>query len=84
MEEAMPGRNVIVVGASAGGVEALSRLVAGLPPDLPATLLVVLHVSPHSPGLLASILSRAGPLPATQAREGEEFQSGHIYVAPPD
>jgi two-component system chemotaxis response regulator CheB len=73
-----------VVGASAGGVEALRQLVGGLPGELAAALLVVLHLSPASPSALPSILDRAGPLPARQAVEGERLERGHIYVAPPD
>ncbi|WP_221087996.1 chemotaxis protein CheB [Deinococcus aquaedulcis] len=75
---------VVVIGASAGGVEALSQLVAGLHPDLPAAVCVVLHLSPHSPSALPEILGRAGPLPAHQATDGERARPGHLYVAPPD
>src|SRR3954447_4949764 len=77
-------RDLIVVGASAGGVEALERLVGGLPPELPASMFVVLHLLPTGTSMLDSILSRAGPLPATVAEDGERFERGHIYVAPPD
>ena len=80
----MPGHDVIVVGTSAGGVEALKILVGGLPHDWPATLFIVLHLLPERPSVLAQVLSRAGPLPATQAVNGEAFTPGHIYVAPPD
>jgi two-component system, chemotaxis family, protein-glutamate methylesterase/glutaminase len=78
------GHNIIVIGASMGGVEALLKLVVQFPPDFPATLFVVQHVMPTSTGHLASILDRAGPLPATLARDAERFQQSHIYVAPPD
>lgn len=80
----MPHRDVIVVGTSAGGVEALRELAAALPPDLPASVLIVLHLSPGGPGLLPAILNRAGPLPAAHATDGEELRRGRIYVAPPD
>jgi two-component system chemotaxis response regulator CheB len=80
----MASRDLIVVGASAGGVEALQRLVAALPAALPAALLVVVHVPPRSPGLLGEILDRAGPLPAALAAGGEAIRPGRIYVAPPD
>ncbi|MDQ3704186.1 MAG: chemotaxis protein CheB [Chloroflexota bacterium] len=80
----MPGHDIIVVGASAGGVEALSTLVRGLPKDLPAAVFVVLHVSPESPSMMPRILSRAGNLPASHPQHGEEIKPGHIYVAPPD
>ena len=70
--------SLVVIGASAGGVESLRRLVAQLPPDLPAAVAVVLHLSPTSKSMLAAILSRSGPLPAHQAVEGLfEHQSLH-------
>ena len=80
----MPGKDVIVVGASTGGVEALLALVKGLPQDLPASVFVVMHTAPDSPGVLADILNRNGNLPATNARNRERIKPGRIYVAPPD
>ncbi len=80
----MPGHDIIVVGASAGGVEALITLVRRLPADLPAALFVVLHMPAHSPSALPAILNRSGPLPAVQAADRQEIVPGHIYVAPPD
>ncbi len=72
------------MGASAGGVEAFSEIVSGLPADLPASVFVVLHTSPETPGILPRILSRAGALGASHAVDGEKIESGRIYVAPPD
>ena len=80
----MPFDRVIVMGASAGGVEALRAVVAGLPPDLPCPVLVVLHVPRTGTSALPGILSRSGPLPATHALDGEELREGHIFVAPGD
>jgi len=80
----MPGHEIIVLGASAGGVEALCRLVAVLPADLPAAVFVVLHVPANGKSVLPQILSRAGPVPATHARDGEPIKQGHVYIAPPD
>lgn len=77
-------RDVVAVGASAGGVEALRALVAGLPPDYPGAVLVVLHVPRGSPSALPAILSRSGPLPAGTAVDGEDLRSGRVYVAPND
>jgi two-component system chemotaxis response regulator CheB len=80
----MPGHDIIVVGTSAEGVEALQILVHELPPDLPAAVFIVLHLTPTDPSFLAEILRRAGPLPATQGVDGEIITPGHIYVPPPD
>jgi len=77
-------RHVIVIGASAGGLDAVRTLIDGLPRDFRAPLLVVIHTSPEGPGLLSAILDRVGPLRASTARQGETLQNGHIYVAPPD
>jgi two-component system chemotaxis response regulator CheB len=76
--------SAVVVGASAGGIEALKTLAAGLPPELPAAVAVVLHVSPHADSRLPEILARAGLLPVSHASDGEPLRTGHIYVAPPD
>jgi two-component system, chemotaxis family, protein-glutamate methylesterase/glutaminase len=75
---------LVVVGASAGGVEALKTFVAGLPPELPAAVGVVLHVSPNGRSRLPEILSRAGRLPTAHALDGEPIRAGRIYVAVPD
>lgn len=80
----MAEHDMIVIGASAGGVEALTTLVRQLPADFPGTLFVVLHVPAGSPSLLPDILSRAGPLKALHPRDGEPVEPGRIYVAPPD
>ena len=78
-----PGRDIVVVGASAGGVEALRTLVAGLPEGFPAALFIVLHVPPTT-SVLPAILTRAGKLPAAHARDGDAIEHGRIYVAPPN
>jgi two-component system chemotaxis response regulator CheB len=75
---------LVVIGASAGGVEALRTLASMLPADFPAPICVVVHTSAHAPGVLDAILTRAGALTATNAVNGERLQPGHIYVAPPD
>lgn len=77
-------RDLVVIGASAGGVETLRRVVADLPADLPAAVCVVVHIAPASPSALAHILSRAGPLPCQTAEDGEPLRPGIILVAPPD
>lgn len=76
--------DLIVIGASAGGVETLRRVVARLPADLPAAVCVVVHIAPTSPSVLAHILKRAGRLACTQATDGDALNPGQILVAPPD
>src|SRR5690348_9754020 len=76
--------HMIVIGASAGGVEALTKLVSHLPRDIDAALFVTVHFPPDSTSSLARILNRSGALKATHAVDGEEIIAGHIYIAPPD
>lgn len=80
----MEGTRIVVVGASAGGVEALRALAAGLPTGFPAAVLVVAHVPATRPSLLPQILTAAGTLPAAHAVDGETLAAGRLYVAPPD
>lgn len=84
MAGTMQRRDVIVVGASAGGVEALAELASGLPADLPAAVFVVLHLPADARSFLPDILSRAGPLPAVPARDGAPIRPEQIYVVPPN
>lgn len=80
----MANHEIIVIGTSAGGVEALITIVEQLPNDLNAAIFIVLHISPHQPSNLPKILTRAGNLTATHAEDGEPIYRGKIYVAPPD
>lgn len=73
-----------MIGASAGGVQALCQVVTGLPRDLPAAVFAVLHVPPHPVSALPAILHRCGPLPATHPEDGEAIHAGRVYVAPSD
>ena len=75
--------DIVTLGASSGGVETLMKLVRSLPPDLPAAVFVVIHLSEGFPSALPSILSRAGPLAAVHPEDGDQIESGRIYVAPP-
>jgi|tagenome__1003787_1003787.scaffolds.fasta_scaffold20854727_1 two-component system chemotaxis response regulator CheB len=78
------GCDIVVVGASAGGVEALMRFARACPADFPVPILVVLHVPPTGPSVLPLILDRAGPLHALHADDGMAATGGRLYVAPPD
>ena len=80
----MPGHDIIVIGASAGGVEVLLEIVRDLPVDLPAAVFVVVHVPPNSPTVLPAVLNRSGKLPAAHASADEPIRKGRIYVARPD
>src|SRR4051794_14408205 len=80
----MAGHALIAVGASSGGVEALTQLVRGLPPGLPAAVCIVCHFPPQQISALPEILSRNGRLLATHPAHGAPLYPGHIYVAPPD
>jgi two-component system chemotaxis response regulator CheB len=77
-------RDIIVIGASAGGVEVLQQVVRTLPPNFPAAVFVTLHFPEHATSVLPRILSRAGPLPALHAADGDAVVRGRIYIAPPD
>jgi two-component system chemotaxis response regulator CheB len=78
------GHDIVVIGASTGGIHALFELVANLPPDLGAAVFIVIHSHPDSASQLPELLSRRGPIPATHALHGESILRTHIYVAPPD
>ena len=81
---APPRPDLVIIGASAGGLEPLTTIVAGLPADLPATIVVVMHISPTNRSLLPAILDRATLMSADAAAEGMPLTHGRIYVAPPD
>ncbi len=80
----MAVRDIIVVAASAGGVDALVRVARGLPAGLPASVFVACHTPAGGQTALPEILSRSGPLLATHPADGEAFLPGYVYVAPPD
>lgn len=80
----MARRDLVVVGASAGGVEALVQLLRGLPPDLSAAVLVVLHMPPGAHSALPAILGRVCNLPVAQAADGTRLEPGTVTVALPD
>lgn len=77
-------KDIIVIGTSSGGLEALRLIVSLLPENFPGSIFVVMHTSPSGPGFLGEILDRAGPLTARNAVDMEQIRPGRIYVAPPD
>lgn len=80
----MTTRDTIVIGASAGGVQALKKLVGDLPPDLAAAVFIVLHLPAESPSFLPAILARESSLAVAHAINEERIVPGRVYVAPPD
>ncbi|HET8633881.1 MAG TPA: chemotaxis protein CheB [Gemmatimonadales bacterium] len=80
----MAARDMIVIGGSAGAIEAVSKVVSDLPADLPASVFVVIHFPTDSVSVLPRILERAGRLPAHHPADQETIRHGQIYVAPPD
>jgi two-component system chemotaxis response regulator CheB len=80
----MPTRSVIVIGASAGGLDALMRIVRDLPAEIPAAVLIVVHIPPRGETHLAEILAKISSLPVSSVFEAEQLQEGRIYVSVPD
>jgi two-component system, chemotaxis family, protein-glutamate methylesterase/glutaminase len=77
-------QKLVLIGTSAGGVEALQEVSRGMPENFGAPILVVMHYPAHTPSRLAEILSRAGPLEAKMAEDGEAMKRSQIYIAPSD
>jgi two-component system, chemotaxis family, protein-glutamate methylesterase/glutaminase len=77
-------RDIIVIGASAGGIDAIRKLVAGFPADFAAAVFVTIHVTEKSDGILPAVITSSGPLMAAHPQDGEPIRHGRIYVAPPD
>jgi len=80
----MFGHDIIVIGVSAGGVDALPRLIGSLPADLPASVFVVLHIPPQGRDRMPEIIRRTASLSVAHAVAGESVRKGHVYLAPPD
>src|SRR5436309_1978418 len=79
----MANRDILAIGTSAGGFNALRFLANEFPQDLPASVLVVIHLPVGIESHLDALLTQAGPLTATFARDGEAMERGRIYIAPP-
>ena len=81
----MSNHRIVVIGTSAGGLEALRSLVAKLPREIPAAIFIVQHMAADAAAaVLASALQKAGSLPCSVPRDGDRFRAGHVYVAPAD
>jgi two-component system chemotaxis response regulator CheB len=77
-------RDIIVIGGSEGSFGPLRAILTGLPKDIPAAILIVMHTGPSSPRLLASIFDTWSTFPVAYGKEGDRVEHGHVYVAPPD
>ncbi len=80
----MDNRDILAIGTSAGGVEALTFLAKKFDPQLPASVLVTIHLSSRICSAFDEVLSRAGPLPAQFVHDGDVLKQGRIYIAPPN
>jgi len=80
----MAGHDIVVIGGSAGAIEAMKQVCEGLPANFPAAVFLVIHISPTSHSVLPDLLSRIGHISARHPRDGEAIKRGTIYVAPPD
>ena len=80
----MPNHDIMVIGASAGGVEAIPAVLKMLPRQMPAAIFAVIHISPDAPSNFPKILSRQAKMPALHPHDGQPIHKGYIYVAPPD
>src|SRR5205823_1932852 len=80
----MATHDIVTIGASAGGVQTLGRLLEHLPADLPAAIMMVLHLHPQSPSILDHLLSRCSKLPVRFARDDDAIDHGQVDIAPRD
>jgi len=80
----MRGHGIVVIGTSAGGVAALQEIFRGLPRELPASIFVVMHMSPHAQSFLPKVVGRPGGMPTRLVHRSTKFEPGHVYIAPPD
>ncbi|HEY9677681.1 MAG TPA: chemotaxis protein CheB [Drouetiella sp.] len=78
----MTRKDIVVIGASAGGIEAIHNLLRSLPDDLPASFFVVVHLSPQTPSYLARVLSRGTRLKVISPADETAIEHGVVYVAP--
>ena len=80
----MPRKDIVVIGASAGGIEVVKQVLSVLPAGFPAAVFIVIHMAPDSPGVLPRIFDESGELPAAQAVDRDRIRPGQVFVAPPD
>ena len=76
--------DIVVIGASSGGIAALRAVLRGLPVDFPATVFAVMHVAPESPNVLSRLLDGTCALPVMTAVDGASFRPGQVWIAAAD
>jgi len=84
MAISLADRDIVVIGASAGGVDPLIEVITALPPDSPAAFLVAVHMLPDARSALPRILESRSRIRVSHPDDGEPLEKGHVYVAPPD
>ena len=84
MTNRTPVRDIVLIGASRGGLDALARITSALPSDFPAAVLVALHTAPDGPGLLDTLIGKKSSLPVAYTKDDEPIQQRRVYLAPPD
>jgi two-component system chemotaxis response regulator CheB len=75
---------IVAIASSAGGLTALRSILSRLPPDFPASVLIVQHLDPRHRSMMAHILGRETKLPVKEAQEGEQILPGNVYIGPPN
>jgi two-component system chemotaxis response regulator CheB len=80
----LSNRDIVVIGGSSGATLPLKEVLGRLPTDIPAAIFVVLHISAHGIGILATVANKAGKLAVRQAEDGLSIENGHVYLAAPD
>src|SRR4051812_45365932 len=83
-ESAPAPYELVILAASAGGIQAISRILATLPVNFPVPIAILQHRAAAVPTILATILGRVSRLPVKNAAEGDPLTRGTVYVAPPD
>ena len=83
-ERSPPAFDIIAIAASAGGVNALTRLLGSLPANLGAIVVIVQHVDPRHRSLMPQVIGRQSPMSVMHVEEGMQLEPDHVFLAPPD
>ena len=80
----MAGHDIVVMGASAGGIPPIERVLSALPSHFPAAVFITIHTAAEGPRLLSDVLNRMSSLPVSYAMDGDTVRKSRVYLAPPD